>query len=189
MAKKRRADHRTGLTPLLLFGLASLLPSRVCLSAAVEPDEDDQLAQIVVSTTRTPTLIKDEPVHVEVVPTEEIEENLTEAPGNLSSLFGELPGVHWESSAPALGGGAMQLPGMPARHTLVLMDGLPQLTAEPDAFGIMQIAPVDLARVEVIKGALRALWLVGPWRRPQPRLAYSGLGVFRFRQCDLARRT
>jgi iron complex outermembrane receptor protein len=103
-------------------------------------------------------LMKDEPVHVESVSTDEIAENLTESPGNVASIFLELPGMHVESVAPGLGSAAMQLRGMPSRDTLVLVDGLPLLGAEPDGFGILQTPPLDLERAEVIKGAASALY-------------------------------
>ena len=121
-------------------------------------DSAAQLEEVTVTATRFPTLISDEPLRVEAVPAEEIEENLTIRPGNVSSLLKELPGVRMQSSAPALAGGGMQLRGMPARHTLVLTDGLPLLGAEPDAFGILQTPPLDLERAEVIKGVASALY-------------------------------
>ena len=121
-------------------------------------DAEARLDEIVVTATRTPTLIRDEPLRVEAVPAEEIEENLTVQPGNLSSLLNELPGVRVQSAAPGLGGAGLQLRGLPTRHTLVLTDGLPLMGAEPDAFGLLQTPPLDLARVEVIKGAASALY-------------------------------
>jgi outer membrane receptor for ferrienterochelin and colicins len=122
--------------------------------------DDDEVApdQIVVTATRKPGLIRDEPLRVEAVPTDEIEENLTVQPGNLSSLLNELPGVRVQSEAPGLGGAGLQLRGMPTRHTLVLTDSLPLLGTEPDGFGLLQTPPLDLARVEVIKGAASALY-------------------------------
>src|SRR6266849_7937925 len=77
-------------------------------------DDDDEVAldQIVVTATRTPGLIRDEPLRIEAVPAEEIEENLTEKPGNLSALLNELPGVRVQSEAPGLGGAGLQLRGM-----------------------------------------------------------------------------
>jgi iron complex outermembrane receptor protein len=131
-------------------------PSRVW--GADDDDDESKLAAVVVTATRTPTLIGDEPLRVEAVPAEEIEENLTVQPGNLSSLLHELPSVRVQSSAPGLGGAGLQLRGMPTRDTLVLTDGLPLLGAEPDAFGILQTPPLDLERVEVIKGAASALY-------------------------------
>lgn len=79
-------------------------------------------------------------------------------PGNLSSLLNELPGVRVQSVAPGLGGAGLQLRGLPTRDTLVLTDGLPLVGAEPDGFGLLQTPPLDLARVEVIKGSASALY-------------------------------
>jgi iron complex outermembrane receptor protein len=125
---------------------------------AAHPDEDQQLAPVIVTATRRPTLVQDEPLRVEAVPAEEIEENLTVQPGNLTSLLNELPSAHVQQLAPSLGGAGLQLRGMPARNTLVLTDGLPLLGTEPDAFGFLQTPPLDLERVEVIKGAASALY-------------------------------
>ena len=139
----------------LAFGLP-----HIGISANAERDQDEgtPIATLVVTATRTATLIDDQPLRVEAVPAEEIEENLTVQPGNLSSLLTELPGVRVQSVAPALAGAKLQLRGMPGRHTLVLTDGLPLLGAEPDAFGLLQTPPLDLERVEVIKGVTSALY-------------------------------
>lgn len=76
-------------------GSAFLLFAFVVLPALGWADDDDKdsLEQIVVTATRAPTSIRDEPPRVEAVPAEEIEENLTEQPGNLTSLLNELPSV------------------------------------------------------------------------------------------------
>ena len=113
---------------------------------------------VVVTTSRVPSLIGDEPIRIEAVPSEEIEENLTVQPGNISTLLNELPSARIQSAAPGLGGVGLQLRGMPTRHTLVLTDGLPLLGAESDDFGLLQTPPLDLQRIELIKGAASALY-------------------------------
>src|SRR6185437_14472120 len=52
----------------------------------------------------------------------------------------------------------LELRGMAARNTLVLSDGLPLLGTEPDGFDLLQMPPLDLERVEVVKGAASALY-------------------------------
>lgn len=113
---------------------------------------------VVVTSARVPSLIGDEPIRIEAVPSEEIEENLTVQPGNISTLLNELPSARIQAAAPGLGGVGLQLRGMPTRHTLVLTDGLPLLGAEPDDFGLLQTPPLDLERIELIKGAASALY-------------------------------
>ena len=145
-------------------GVAAVLFVLASIPASGWADDDDEgaLNQILVTATRVPGLVRDEPLRVEAVPAEEIEENLTVQPGNLSSLLNELPGVRVQSAAAGLGGAGLQLRGMPIRHTLVLTDGLPLLGTEPDGFGLLQTPPLDLVRVEVIKGASSALYGGGP---------------------------
>ena len=157
----RQAPHgRSTIRSSVYIRLSSIPVLLACLPLHVWADSDDEVAlnQVVVTATRTPGLIRDEPLRVEAVPTEEIEENSTVQPGNLSSLLNELPSVRVQSEAPGLGGAGLQLRGMPTRDTLVLTDGLPLLGAEPDGFGLLQAPPLDLARVEVIKGAASALY-------------------------------
>ena len=145
---------------VLLLALGPVRAARGA-NAPLAPDADDaadSLDAIVVTATRTATLIRDEPLRVEAVPADEIEENLTEQPGDLTRLMNELPSVRMQAAAPGLGGVGLQLRGMPPRDTLVLTDGLPLLGAEPDGFGLLQTPPLDLQRVEVVKGAASALY-------------------------------
>jgi len=113
---------------------------------------------VIVTTARVPSLVGDEPIRIESVPSEEIEENLTVQPGNISTLLNELPSARIQSASAGLGGVGLQLRGMPTRHTLVLTDGLPLLGGEPDDFGLLQTPPLDLQRIELIKGAASALY-------------------------------
>ena len=121
-------------------------------------DESLESQVVVVTATRSGTVVGDQPVRVEAVPEEEIEENLTIQPGNLSTLLNELAGVRMESTAPGLGGATLQIRGLPGRLTQALSDGLPLIGAEPAGFGLLQTPPLDLQRVEVIKGVASALY-------------------------------
>src|SRR5882757_6670979 len=143
-------DQKKGNGALRTAALAILATAFLSIAAAQET--------VIVTTTRVPSLIGDEPLRIEAVPSEEIEENLTVQPGNISTLLNELPSARIQSAAPGLGGVGLQLRGMPTRHTLVLTDGLPSLGAEPDDFGLLQTPPLDLQRIEVIKGAASALF-------------------------------
>lgn len=127
-------------------------------AGAAAEDDDEALATVIVTSSRVPQLVKDEPLHVEVVPAEEIAENLTVQPGNVSTLLNELPGARIQSVAPGLGGAGLQLRGLDSGYTQILLDGLPLLGPEPGSFGLLQTPPIDLQRVELIKGAASALY-------------------------------
>lgn len=156
MPKSNRGSSR--ILGVITAGCLSVLALSSPAALSADEDEGQALAEIFVTATRIPTLVNDEPLRIEAVPAEEIEENLTIQPGNVSTLLQELPGVRIQSSAPALGGARMQLRGMPGRTTQVLNDGLPLLGSAPDSFGLLQVPPLDLARAEVIKGTASALY-------------------------------
>jgi outer membrane receptor for ferrienterochelin and colicins len=147
-----------GLRPILSSCWLAALPLSLPQAGLAEGSGQQQLEGIVVTATRIPVLVSDEPLRVEAVPAEEIEENMTLQPGNVSTLLAELPGVRAQPSAPALGGARMQLRGMPGRSTQILNDGLPLLGSAPDAFGLLQVPPLDLEQAEVIKGTASALY-------------------------------
>ena len=121
-------------------------------------DESLESQVVVVTASRSGTVIGDQALRVEAVPEEEIEENLTIQPGNVSTLLNELAGVRMASTAPGLGGATLEVRGLPGRLTQVLSDGLPLVGAEPAGFGLLQMPPLDLKRVEVIKGVASALY-------------------------------
>ncbi len=112
---------------------------------------------VTVVASRSGRIVDDQPVRVETLPEEEIEENLTESPGDLSALLNELPGIRVQP-APTLGGGSLRLRGFLGRHTQVLADELPLFGEQPDVFGLLQVPPLDLAHVEVVKGPATTLY-------------------------------
>ncbi len=113
---------------------------------------------VVVSATRSGRMVEDQFIRVEAVPEEEIEENLTIAPGNLSSLLNELGGLRVQTTSPALGGASLRLQGLRGRYTQILLDELPLYGGQPDDFSLLQTPPLDLAQVEIIKGTTSALY-------------------------------
>ncbi len=117
-----------------------------------------ELAPVFVATTRGTRRIEDEPTRVEVLNGDEVGEKLSMSPGNVSMLLSETSGVRVVSTAPALGGANVRIQGLRGRYTQLLSDGLPLFGLSTEGLGILQIPPLDLQRVEIIKGAASALY-------------------------------
>ena len=113
---------------------------------------------IIVMSTRSERRIEEEPLRVEVIDREEIEEKLLMTPGDIAMLLNETAGLRVQPTAPALGGASVRIQGLRGRYTLILSDGLPLYGGQSGALGPLQIPPVDLAQVEVIKGVASALY-------------------------------
>jgi iron complex outermembrane receptor protein len=113
---------------------------------------------IVVLSTRSERRIEDEPLRVEVISREEVEEKLLMTPGDISMLLNETAGLRVQPTAPALGGAAVRIQGLGGRYTQILTDGLPLAGGQTGALGPLQVPPMDLGQVEVIKGGASALY-------------------------------
>jgi outer membrane receptor protein involved in Fe transport len=123
-----------------------------------QPQQVEEVEEIVVVSTRSRRRVQDEPVRVEVLGQEEIEEKLLMRPGNISILLAETGGVRVQVTSPGLGAANLRIQGMRGRYTQLLADGLPLYGGQASSLGLLQIAPSDLGRVEVIKGAASALY-------------------------------
>jgi len=115
---------------------------------------------VTVSATRTDRGIEDQPMRVEVVDREEIDEKTMMTPGDVVMLLNETGGVRVQATSPSLGAASIRIQGMRGRYTRFLSDGLP-LFGEQVSLGLMQIPPMDLGRVEVIKGVASSLYGAG----------------------------
>ena len=113
---------------------------------------------VVVTATRSDRRLQDEPLRVEVIDREEIEEKALMTPGSVAMLLGETTGLRVQVSAPSMGAANVRIQGLRGRYAQLLADGLPLYGAGGDSFSLLQVPPLDLAQVEIIKGAASALY-------------------------------
>jgi outer membrane receptor protein involved in Fe transport len=109
--------------------------------------------EIFVQATRSRRRVQDEPIRVEVLSQEEIEEKLLMRPGNISMMLNETGGLCVQVTSPALGSANVRVHGMRGRYTQLLADGLPLYGGQAASLGLLQVPPSDLGQVEVIKGS------------------------------------
>jgi outer membrane receptor for ferrienterochelin and colicins len=148
----------------LVFGAlaAGMAHAQQPAEGSDHPDEaghsEEEPAEIVVQATRSGRRVQDEPIRVEVLNREEIEEKLLMRPGSIAMLVNETGGVRVQVTSPALGAANIRIQGMSGRYTQLLADGLPLYGGQTSSLGLLQIPPTDLGQVEVIKGAASALY-------------------------------
>ena len=115
---------------------------------------------VTVSATRTGRGLEDQPMRVEVLDHDEIDEKLMMTPGDIVMMLNEMGGMRVQATSPSLGAASVRIQGMRGRYTRFLSDGLP-LFGEQVSIGLMQIPPLDLGRVEVIKGVASSMYGAG----------------------------
>jgi iron complex outermembrane receptor protein len=124
----------------------------------VQPEHEET---ITVSATRTNMRLEDQPMRVEVLDREEIEEKMLMTPGDIVMMLNEMGGMRVQSTSPSLGAASVRIQGLRGRYTRVLSDGLPLYGQQVGGLGLLQIPPMDLGQVEVIKGTASALYGAG----------------------------
>ena len=72
-------------------------------------------------------------------------------------LIGETSGLRVQPTAPSLGAANVRIQGLRGRYSQMLADGLPLYGGQGDSFSLLQVPPLDLGQVEIIKGAASAL--------------------------------
>lgn len=123
-----------------------------------QPTVEEEIT--VVGATRTDKRLEDQPMRVEVLDREEIEEKMLMTPGDIVMMLNEMGGMRVQATSPSLGAASVRIQGMRGRYTRVLSDGLP-LFGDVGGLGLLQIPPMDLGQVEVIKGVASALYGAG----------------------------
>ncbi|HET8644909.1 MAG TPA: TonB-dependent receptor, partial [Vicinamibacteria bacterium] len=123
------------------------------LRAPLELEEE-----VIVSATRSGKRLQDQAVRVEVLEREEIEEKLLMTPGDVAMLLNETSGLRVQVAAPSLGAANVRVQGLRGRYTQILADGLPLYGGQTGSIGLLQIPPMDLGQVEIIKGAASAFY-------------------------------
>jgi outer membrane receptor for ferrienterochelin and colicins len=149
-------------TQTLVFGYIGYKDNSITLNFPLPRDEQGRVIYleqkkmtfqgITVTATRTPSHIDKTPVRVQVLGTEELQEKTYENPFNISELLSELSAVQPIRSSSVSGATGFRLLGLYSRYTQLLKDGFPMYGGLSSDLSFMQIPPVDLQRVEIIKG-------------------------------------
>jgi outer membrane receptor for ferrienterochelin and colicins len=147
------------LTPLLLASSVVMAQEPEDAARTAPPDEPVELAEeITVTAGHGERRIQDVPLRVEVVNREEIEEKALMTPGSVAMLLGETTGLRVQTTAPSTSAANVRIQGLRGRYTLLLSDGLPLYGTGGGSLSLLQVPPLDLGQVEIVKGAASALY-------------------------------
>jgi len=126
-----------------------------------DDDEDTQeeaVEEIVVTSTRSRRSLEDLPTRVELISGEELGEKVNMKPGDIRMLLNESTGIQVQQTSATTFNSSIRIQGLDGRYTQMLRDGLPLYSGFAGGLGLLQIAPLDLQAVEVIKGSSSTLY-------------------------------
>jgi outer membrane receptor for ferrienterochelin and colicins len=138
---------------VLTFPLASAAPVEIHLEEA-----EEELEEIIVSSTRSTRTIADIPTRVEFIAGEELEEKGNMKPGDIRMLLNESTGIQTQQTSATSANASIRIQGLDGRYTQILKDGFPLYAGFSGGLGLLQTPPLDLKQVEVIKGSSSTLY-------------------------------
>jgi outer membrane receptor for ferrienterochelin and colicins len=120
--------------------------------------EGGELEEVVIATTRSSRSIQDIPTRIEVITGEELGEKAAMNSTNIGMLLRETTGVLIQQTSLSSGNLSIRIQGLDGRYTQILKDGFPLYGGFAGGLSIMQIPPLDLKQVELIKGSNSTLY-------------------------------
>lgn len=120
--------------------------------------EVEELDEIIVQSTRTSRTIKNTPTRIESIDSEELAEKANMRPANVSMLLHESTGLQVQQTSATSGTASIRVQGLDGRYTQLLKDGYPNFGNFASGLSILEIPPLDLKQVEVIKGPASTLF-------------------------------
>lgn len=124
-------------------------PSAEPIIAEIEENE----SEVVISTTRTGREIENTPTRVEAIDEEEIDEKSSMRSSNVSMLLNESTGIKVQQTSATTFTQSIRIQGLDGRYTQLLKDGFPAFGGFSGNLSVLDIQPLDLKQVEIIKGA------------------------------------
>lgn len=112
----------------------------------------NEVGEVTVSSTRTGREIDAEPTRVEAIDEEEIDEKISMLPANVSMVLSESTGIQVQQTSAASNTQSVRIQGLDGRYTQILKDGFPAFGGFSGSLSILEIPPLDLKQVEIIKG-------------------------------------
>lgn len=131
---------------ILTFPLADASERTVFLTVTHE------VGEVTIESTRTGREIEAEPTRVEAIDEEEVDEKITMRPANVSMVLNESTGIKVQQTSATSATQSVRIQGLDGRYTQILKDGFPAFGGFSGSLSLLEIPPLDLRQVEIIKG-------------------------------------
>jgi outer membrane receptor for ferrienterochelin and colicins len=135
-------------------------PDSMVTEVLMEGAEEEE-EEVIVTATRISRTISDIPTRVETISGEELTEKGNMKPGDIRMLLNESTGIQTQQTSATSYNSSIRIQGLDGRYTQVLRDGFPLYAGFSGGLSLMQVAPLDLKQIEVIKGSASTLYGAG----------------------------
>lgn len=112
----------------------------------------NEVGDVTITSTRTGREIDDVPTRVEAIDEEEVDEKANMRPANVSMVLNESTGIKVQQTSATSNTQSVRIQGLDGRYTQLLKDGFPAFGGFSGSLSLLDIPPLDLKQVEIIKG-------------------------------------
>lgn len=113
---------------------------------------------IIVASSRIQQKIENSPQKIEVLGKEEMLEESGIKPAGIASILGDISGVQIQQTSAVSGNSNVRIQGLDGKYTQILKDGMPIFDGFSGGLGVLNIPPLDLQQIELIKGSASTLY-------------------------------
>ena len=138
--------------------LAVSFPSSESTPRVVLLELHNEVGSVTIESTRTGREIEAEPTRVEAIDEEEIDEKISMLPANVSMVLAESTGIQVQQTSATTNTQSIRIQGLDGRYTQILKDGFPAFGGFSNSLSVLEIPPLDLKQVEIIKGPSATLF-------------------------------
>ncbi len=121
----------------------------------------NEVGDVRISTTRTGREIDDVPTRVEAIDEEEVDEKSSMRSANVSMILNESTGIKVQQTSATSYTQSVRIQGLDGRYTQILKDGFPAFGGFSGSLSLLDIPPLDLKQVEIIKGSASTFYGAG----------------------------
>ena len=121
-------------------------------------EKENKENEVIVTSTRSSRTIANIPTRIEIISGEELEEKGNMKPGDIRMLLNESTGIQTQQTSATSYNSSIRIQGLDGKYTQIIRDGFPLYSGFSGGLGLLQIVPLDLKQVEVIKGSSSTLF-------------------------------
>jgi iron complex outermembrane receptor protein len=140
---------------ILLFEFP--LTSDSTIDVILNEEEHDE-NEVVITAMRSSRTIANTPTRIETISGEELQEKGNMKPGDIRMMLSESTGIQTQQTSATSYNSSIRIQGLDGKYTQIIRDGFPIYSGFSEGLGLLQIAPLDLKQVEVIKGSSSTLY-------------------------------
>ena len=122
---------------------------------------NNEVGEVIINSTRTGREIDDTPTRVEAIDEEEVDEKSSMRSSNVSMILNESTGIKVQQTSATSYTQSVRIQGLDGRYTQILKDGFPAFGGFSGSLSILDIPPLDLKQVEIIKGSASTFYGAG----------------------------